>query len=351
MDERKVKMRMEKNFKQSPLYQEDISYITNTPCISSLKGKSILITGATGLVGVNLIDALMAYGGIFVYAVGRSKDKAASRLGEYYNNPNFCFLEQDVRQPFPNNLIVDYILPLASNTHPVAYSQYPIETIEINVKGALHALQLAEYCGATVLYPSTVEVYGNAIGKDIFTEDYTGKLSLSTSRSCYTESKRVCEAMCQSYIAERSVKVKIVRLCRVFGPTMMESDSKASSQFIKKAVAGEDIVLKSKGNQYFSYIYVSDAVAAMIHVLIKGEIGVAYNISNDKCNVYLRDLAQMCADCNSKEVVYDLPSEVELKGFSLAMQAILDNRKLKSIGFESKYTMKDAVSRTVEILK
>lgn len=350
MDEGKI-IKMEKKFKQHPLYKEDLSYITNTSCIGNLKGKSILITGATGLLGVNLIDALMASGGIHVYAVGRSKDKAVSRLGEYYNNSNFCFLEQDVRQPFSGNLNVDYIIPLASNTHPLAYSQYPIETIEINVKGTEHALRLAERCGATVLYPSTVEIYGNAIGNDVFTEDYTGNLSLSTSRSCYTESKRVCEAMCQSFIAERGVKVKIVRLCRVFGPTMMESDSKASSQFIKKAIAGEDIVLKSKGDQYFSYIYVSDAVAAMLHVLIDGDIGVAYNISNDKCNVHLRDLAQMCADCNCKEVVYDFPSEVEMKGFSLAMQAILDNRKLKSIGFESKYTMKDAVSRTVEILK
>lgn len=336
--------------KKHPLYQEDLKYICSSN-IDQLKGKSILITGATGLIGVNLIDALMALGSVKVYAVGRSKEKAASRLGEYYENPYFEFIEQDVQQPFAKDLKVDYIIPGASNTHPLAYSQYPIETILINIKGAENALRLAEHCGATVLYLSTVEVYGNAIGQDVFTEDYTGKLNLATSRSCYTESKRVCEAMCQSYIAERGVKVKIVRLSRVFGPTMLETDSKASSQFIKKAIAGEDIVLKSKGEQFFSYTYVSDAVAAMLYVMINGEVGVAYNISNEKCNLHLKDFAQMCAECNGKDVVFELPTETEQKGFSVAMQAILDNSKLKSIGFKPYYSMQDAVYRTVTILQ
>ncbi len=337
--------------KKHPLYQEDLKYILCTKGIETLRGKSILITGATGLLGVNLIDALMLMGGVKVYAVGRSKENAASRLGEYFDNPNFEFIQQDVCEPFAEDLKVDYIIPGASNTHPLAYSQFPIETIIININGAEHALQLAERCGATVLYMSTVEVYGNAVDKDVFTEDYTGKLNLATSRACYTESKRVSEALCQSYISERGVKVKIVRLSRIFGPTMLESDSKASSQFIKKAIAGEDIVLKSKGEQFFSYTYVSDAVAAMLYIMINGENGTAYNVSNEKCNVHLKDFAQMCAECNGKDVVFDLPSETEQKGFSIAMQAILDNSKLKGMGFVPKYDMKDAVSRTVEILK
>ena len=246
---------------------------------------------------------------------------------------------------------VDYIIPLASNTHPLAYSRYPIETIEINVKGAENSLQKAIECGATVLYPSTVEVYGNAYGEDVFTEEYTGQLNLSTARSCYTESKRVSEALCQSYIAEKDAKVKIVRLSRIFGPTMLMSDTKASSQFIIRALNGEDIVLKSKGEQLFSYTYVADAVGAMLHVLLHGDNGVAYNISNEKCDVKLKDFAQMCAEWAGKSVVFDLPSEVERKGFSVAMKAILDNKKIKNIGWEPRYDMQDALSRTLSILK
>ena len=338
-----------------PLYQEDLANILAVKDIEQLRGKRFLITGATGLIGVQLIDALMQLGDVDVIAVGRSRDKVAERLGEYFDNPHFTFLEHDITKPFNYALCImnyslDYIIPLASHTHPLAYSQYPVETIMINVKGAEHALELAQQTGATVLYPSTVEVYGNAQGDDVFTEDYTGMLNLKNARSCYPESKRVSEALCQSYMAEKGVKVKIVRLSRVFGPTMLPSDTKASSQFIQKAIAGEDIVLKSKGEQSFSYTYVADAVAAMLHVLLHGEMGVPYNISNEACDVHLREFAAICAECAGKEVVFDLPSETEAKGFSIATKAILDDARLKGIGFVPRYTIRDAIRRTIDIL-
>lgn len=337
------------------LYQEDLRHILLTPGMETLHGRSILITGATGLIGVCMIDALMLFNqqgaNITIYAVTRNKAKAAERLGEYYTNANFHLIEQDVRQPLPADIDIDYIIPLASNTHPLAYSQFPIETIEINVKGAEHALQKANACGATVLYPSTVEVYGNARNTDIFTEDYTGSLNLATSRSCYTESKRVSEALCQSYIAETRAEVKIVRLCRVFGPTMLLSDSKASSQFIIKALNGEDIILKSKGNQYFSYTYVAEAVAAMLYVMLHGERGVAYNIANDKCNVHLKDFAGACAKWANKKVIFDLPTETEQKGFSIATQAVLDNTRLAALGWTGTLSIEEAILRTLEINK
>jgi nucleoside-diphosphate-sugar epimerase len=340
--------------KQHPLYQEDLAGILAVKDIEQLRGKRFLITGATGLIGVQLIDALMQMGDVTVIAVGRSREKAADRLGEYFDNPCFTFLEHDVTEPFSTLNFqlstLNFIVPLASNTHPLAYSQYPVETIMINVKGAEHALELARQTGATVLYPSTVEVYGNAQGDDVFTEDYTGALNLKNARACYPESKRVCEALCQSYLAEKSVKVKIVRLSRVFGPTMLPSDTKASSQFIQKAVAGEDIVLKSKGEQYFSYTYVADAVAAMLHVLLHGEEGVPYNISNEACDVHLREFAAICAECAGRKVVFDLPSETEAKGFSIATKAILDNSRLKEIGFTPRYSIRDAIRRTCELL-
>ena len=341
--------------KKHSLYIEDLDNIVKVQGFDLLYDKSILITGATGLIGVCLIDALMYANrngaDITVYAVGRNKENAGARLGEYYNDKHFRFFEQDVRQPLPDGIYADYIIPLASNTHPLAYSKYPIETIEINVMGAEYALQKAIESNAIVIYPSTVEVYGNARGTDVFTEDYTGQLNLSTARSCYTESKRVSEALCQSYIAEKGAKVKIVRLSRIFGPTMLMNDSKASSQFILKALAGEDIVLKSKGEQFFSYTYVADAVRAMLQVMIKGEDGVAYNIASEKCNVHLKDFARSCAEWAGKRVVFDLPSEAESKGFSVAMKAILDNRKLKAIGWSSLYDFDHSIKRTLNILR
>lgn len=340
--------------KSHSLYQEDLMRILEIPEIERIKGKSFLITGATGLIGVCLIDALMCYNhqgaNIQIYAVGRSWEKAKLRLGEYEKDNNFYFVEQDVRQSLPEDIQVDVIIPLASNTHPLAYSQYPIETIEINIKGAEHALNKALACGATVLYPSSVEIYGNARGEDVFTEDYTGKLNLVNARACYPESKRLSEALCLSYMAERGVDVKIARLSRVFGPTMLGSDTKASSQFIMKALAGENIVLKSKGEQFFSYTYVADAVKSMLFILLHGESGKAYNISNKDCNVKLKEFAESCADWSGRDVVFDLPSEIEQKGYSVAMQAILDNTRLLSIGFSPLYSFKNAIHRTLNIL-
>lgn len=335
--------------KQHPLYQEDIRNVLGVDGIDRLHGKKFLITGATGMVGVMLIDTLMAMGDVKIYAVGRNREKAKSRLGEYFGNTNFEFIEQDVCLPFPDFLKPDYIIPAASNTHPLAYSHYPIETILINVKGAEHALDLAARCGAMVVYTSTNEVYGNAISNEVFTEDCNGRLNLSNARSCYNESKRTAEALCQAYIAEKNVNVKIARLCRIFGPTMLESDSKASSQFIKKALANEDIVLKSEGKQYFSYTYVADAVIGILTVLLKGETGIAYNVSSEKTNVHLRDFAQLCADYNHKKVVFELPSSDECKGYSVAMNAILSNERIKAIGFQPIYSMEDAIRRTIEI--
>lgn len=340
-----------KNFKKHILYQEDVHNILNTIDTNELSGKTFLVTGATGMVGVMLIDVLMKLPHTKVIAVGRSKAKAQNRLGEYYDNSNFNFIEQDVQVPFSEDLKVDYIIPLASNTHPMAYSQYPIETMLINIEGARNALDLAVSCNATVIYPSSVEIYGNSDDGHSFVENGNGQLNLANSRACYTESKRSCEALCQSYKSERNVKIKIVRLCRIFGPTMLMSDTKASSQFIIKAINNEDIVLKSEGNQYFSYIYVADAVAAILYILLKGQDGEAYNISNKDTNVHLKDFANQCALYNNKKVLFDLPSEAEKKGFSIASTAILVNNKLLSLGFDPKYNFEEAIRRTIEILK
>ena len=173
---------------------------------------------------------------------------------------------------------------------------------------------------------------------------------MANSRACYPESKRLSEALCLSYMAEQGVDARIVRLSRIFGPTMLMSDTKASSQFIQKALAGEDIVLKSKGEQLFSYTYVADAVRAMLYVLLHGETGVAYNISNKECDVRLKDFAAACARWAGREVIFDLPSETERKGYSVAMYAVLDHTRLHSIGYRSMYSFREAVDRTLEIL-
>ena len=338
-------------FTSHPLYIEDINNILSIKGINNLAGKSFLITGATGMLGVVLIDALMVLPDVKIYAVGRCKEKAFNRLQHHFSNPDFVFIQQDVTTPFDADLVVDYIIPLASNTHPLGYSRYPIETMLINLKGAKYALDLAAVCGATVIYPSSVEIYGDTVSDKGFDEGSNGALNLSTSRACYTESKRSCEALCQSYAAEKGTKVKIIRLSRIFGSTMLKDDTKASSQFIQNALACENIVMKSKGLQYFSYVYVADAIAGLLYVLLYGENARAYNVSSEKANICLKDFAGICADFVGSKVVFNIPNEEEKKGYSVVKNAILDNSLIKSIGYTPIYSIDEAINRTIKILK
>lgn len=341
--------------KRNKLYQEDLTCVCEERFLSLLKDRSIFITGATGLLGVHLIDSLQLFNkrgaNIKIYAVGRSRERAFARLGEYFDSPLFNFIEQDVQSPFLDGLQVDFIICAASNTHPKAYSLYPVETMMTNIKGVENALNLAKASKATILFLSSVEIYGTSIDNKAFCENMNGSLNLSTSRSCYTESKRAGEALCQSYIAEYQAKVKIARLCRVFGPTMLLSDTKASSQFILNAVRDNDIILKSDGKQEYSYIYSTDAVRALLYILLYGENGVPYNVSNEECNVRLKQFAQICANYVKKDVIFDKPDEIEKKGYSIATSALLDNSKIKELGWKPLYGITDSISRTITMIK
>ena len=132
---------------------------------------------------------------------------------------------------------------------------------------------------------------------------------------------------------------------------MLMSDTKAISQFIKKAVSGEDIVLKSKGDQFYSYTYVADAVSGLLTILLKGEKGEAYNIADERSDITLKDLAEILAEKAGKKVVFELPDAVENAGYSKATKARLDGSRLKKLGWEAHYDIRTGLSRTVDILK
>ncbi len=341
-------------FLHHPLYIEELNSILSTPDIRQLSSKTVLITGTTGMLGTQLVDALLhansCGASISVIAVGRSENKAHERLATHFSDPHFRFLCQSVVEPFPADITADYIIPLASSTHPLAYSRSPITTMETILLGARHALDLAHRSRAVVLFPSSVEIYGNNPSTAPFVESSTGQLDLSTSRASYTEAKRAAEALCQSYAAEKGVQIRIARLCRVFGPTLLPDDSKASSQFIHAALKHDDIVLKSNGSQQFSYIYAADAVAALLHILLHGSPATAYNISNPACDVSLKTFASSCAEAVGTRVVFDLPSDSESKGYSIATSAILDSSRLQKLGWKPRYPLQEALTRTLTLL-
>jgi nucleoside-diphosphate-sugar epimerase len=340
-------------------YQEDINRVLSIDLPwANLYQKTILITGATGLIGSFLIDVLMCLNfekkaHVRVLALGRNKNRARERFNLYFDQPDFIFVEQDIRTPLDDNLRSDYIIHGAGNSHPVAFSTDPVGTITTNVIGTINILNYAiTQSKCRIIFLSSVEIYGENRGDvNDFLEDYCGYINCNTLRACYPEAKRICESLCQSHKSLYGTDVIIARLCRSYGPTMIESDSKATAQFIKKALASEDIVLKSKGDQLYSFIYTVDVVSALMTILFRGNSGEAYNVASPESNINLRDFAEVTAGLVGKKVVFELPSETEMRGFSVVNKATLNSSKLMSLGWKAIYNVETGIKQTLLILK
>lgn len=340
-------------------YREDISYVAGLPLPwEKLKDRSIMISGATGLVGSFLIDVIMeknAEGlGCTVYALGRNEQRAKERFS-CCDNGKLVFIPYDINKPLSRDDLgtVDYILHLASNTHPMAYATDPIGTITTNIIGVQNMLDFAAAHNATrCAFTSSCEIYGENRGDvEKFDESYCGYIDCNTMRAGYPEAKRCGEALCQAYIKQKGLDIVIPRLTRSYGPTLLKTDTKALSQFIGKGVRGEDIVLKSAGTQYYSYLYIADTVSGLLTVLLKGETGEAYNIADEKSDIMLKDLAAIIAEKAGTKVIFELPDEVEKSGYSTATKARLDSAKISRLGWTAKYDIRGGIYRTVDILK
>lgn len=344
---------------QNIKYKENIKNLAESlPSLECFREQRILIAGATGMIGAALVDCLMYINQvrgleIKILALGRRKDRADECFAQYFGNKNFEFIICDINSGLPDMGDCDYVIHAASNTHPVAYSTDPIGTIISNIVGTYHLLEYAvSHRTKEFVFLSSVEIYGENQGDtDKFSEDYCGYLDCNTLRAGYPESKRAGESLCCAYEKQYGIHVVIPRLCRIFGPTMNWNDSKAISQFVKKAVLEENIVLKSDGMQYYSYLYVMDAVSAILTIMLNGKSGQAYNISSEHSNIYMKELAEMLAELGNSEVVFEMPDLIEKNGFSKATKAVLDNSKLKALGWRELHSFNDSLAATVEILR
>lgn len=305
-----------------------------------LKNKTVLLSGGTGFIGQYFINVIKyrneKFGdNIRVFSLSRHARQ---------NEANVTYLQADVTKCVDVNGRIDFILHLASNTHPKQYSEDPVGTVTTNIFGCYNLLELARKTGAKrFLLASSVEVYGEGTQKPM-DESFCGPIDCNSSRAGYNEAKRLCESLCQSYRAQYGIDCVIARFARCFGYDT-KNDTKAVAQFLKKAVDGEDIILKSEGKQRFSYCYVGDAVSAIFKILLDGADGEAYNISDDDENKTLGDYANLIASFAGKKVTFDFDKSKNL-GVSKANFALLDCAKLKALGWQPLWTVSGALQET-----
>lgn len=315
----------------------------------NLNNKHVLISGGSGMIGSYLVELFMHRNRYFnnnikVTVIARDKNKITKKFTNLLNNDNFNYIIHDINNPLDVSSY-NYIFHTASNTHPNSYSTDPIGTITTNILGTYNLLNGASSNLNKFIFLSSVEIYGEN-NSDIlkFDEDFSGYINCNTLRAGYPESKRVSESLCQAFISEKSYNISIARVSRIYTPSS-QNDSKATSQFIKNARFKQDIVLKSKGEQLYSFISLSDAIEGLLYVFFYGKNSEAYNIANDDNGITLYDFANKLAKLSNVSIKFELPNEVEAKGFSVVRNAVMSVEKLKSLGWRQRTTLENGLKK------
>lgn len=337
---------------QHPLFLEEMEAITRLPLpFEQFKGKAIAVTGATGLIGSSFLRALNAIGcahqlNLRLIALCRNPEKAKSILSDI---PNLEYGQYDACAPIDDAFRADYILHAASNAHPMAFSTDPVGTMQANMLGTMQLLEHIRVNGGRLIFCSTGEIYGEDAAIEAFDEQTFGAVDPMRARACYPESKRAAESLCAAYAAQYGADALAARLCYVYGPAITKENSRADAQFLRKALNGEDIVMKSPGSQVRSYCYAADAAAALLTLMLMGKAGQAYNIANPMSVSSIRDYAQTLAGLAGVQLKFELPPEAEQKGYSTVTRAVLNPGKLMQLGWQPMYDLRTGLKHTLEI--
>lgn len=340
--------------------EEDLDLIagSNLP-FEKLSNSTVLVTGATGLIGVSLIRALMRINdvrktSIRILALIRNRDKAEAIYGNLLSRTDIKLVVGDVIEVIEITEKIDFIFHCASVTASKMMVTQPVETLMTSVMGTKNILDLAKEKNCkSVVYLSSMEMYGSFSdnSKEV-TEEDLGYINPLKVRSNYPESKRLCENMCIAYLNEYSVPVKIARLAQTFGAGILPGENRVFAQFARSIINGEDIVLHTLGQSDGNYCYTSDAVSALLTILLNGENGEAYNVSNPETYTTISEMAHMvCREFSNgnSHVVFDIP-ETNTYGYAADTKMKLNSDKLQSLGWIPKVNLRTAYERLIQSL-
>ncbi|MCR4734994.1 MAG: NAD-dependent epimerase/dehydratase family protein [Treponema sp.] len=339
----------------SKLYCSDINNILdNYSFFKNLQNKSLFITGCNGLICSAVVDMLLLaekkYSlNLKIYLATRNIEKTKNRFGIEDNSFVKC-IPYDANKPLIFDETVDFYIHGASPASPELFVKNPVDTMLSNILGLKEILDKAKN-NARVLYVSSSEVYGKIQTAEPIPEDACGPIDILNPRSSYGQSKRAAETLCASYKAQFNSDVVIVRPGHIYGPTASRSDNRVSSSFMYDAFDGKDLVLKSKGEQLRSYTNCIDCASAILTVLLKGESGQAYNISNPDSICSIADMAKSFAKYSGVNLRFELPAEEEKKAFNPMNNSSLNSKKLEALGWKPCLTKDEGFEHSIKILK
>lgn len=297
-----------------------------------LRGASVLVTGATGTIGGFVVRLLAELNNLYGYdidiiAVGRNLDKGAELKRR---NGKIRFLMHDLREPFTLSERLDYIYHCAAVTTSVQMVARPVDVIETEVLGAHNILELARGNGCKgVVYTSSMEMYGQ-LDKEHIVETDLGFLDLTNPRSCYPQTKRMIETLCNAYTAQYELPIKIARLGMTFGAGCQLGDSRIYAQFARAILNGEDIVLHTEGKSVSSFLYLADAVKALTLLLLSDSLGT-YNVAMDYMSI--RAFADKIAAAYERKAIIQAPENISKLGYAGDSRLALITSKIRALGW------------------
>lgn len=323
------------------------SVIEKKELVIKLAGSTVLVTGATGLIGSMILKTLISANEVYnlnIRLIGqiRNEEKAKNIFGDQTSMIKWIF-DYDVE--------ADYIVHTVSPTTSKFFIGHPVETIRASVESTMSVFEVARKNCASVVYLSSMEQYGvpYEIGQRM-TEDKVGVIDHLNVRSSYPESKRLCECLCSSYAAEYGVDIKIVRLAQTVGAGVSLTDDRMPMQFAKAVVEGKDIVLHTEGNSISNFVYLTDAITGILTVLKKGEKGQAYNVCNDKETRSVREIAELvCHKVAENRIKVSIEKKDQM-GYAPDVVMYLDSEKLRGLGWSAEVGMVEAYYRLVEYI-